>query len=93
MADYGIWIIIAYLMGSISSAIVVCKLLSLPDPRKAGSGNPGATNVARLAGKKIAAIVLFADALKGFIPVYFVHVMFNQPFLSALTLLAAFLGH
>ncbi len=93
MADYGIWILIAYLLGSISSAIVVCKLLNLPDPRTQGSGNPGATNVARLAGKKIAAIVLLGDALKGFIPVYCVHLIFNQPFLSTLTALAAFLGH
>lgn len=93
MVDYGIWVLIAYLLGSISSAIIVCKLLNLPDPRTQGSKNPGATNVARMAGKKVAAIVLLGDALKGLIPVLTVHLLFNQPFLTSLTALAAFLGH
>ena len=43
-----------YLFGSISTAIVTCKLMGLPDPRTEGSGNPGATNVLRLGGKKAA---------------------------------------
>lgn len=93
MANYGIWIIIAYLLGSISSAIIVCKLMNLPDPRTQGSGNPGATNVARMAGKKVAAIVLLGDALKGFIPTTMVHLLFQTPLLTGLTALAAFLGH
>ena len=59
----------AYLLGSISSAIIVCRLLSLPDPRGQGSGNPGATNVLRIGGKKAAAITLIGDMLKGLIPV------------------------
>jgi glycerol-3-phosphate acyltransferase PlsY len=93
MANYAIWIIIAYLLGSVSSAIIVCKLLNLPDPRTQGSGNPGATNVARMAGKKIAGIVLLGDALKGFIPTIMVHFLFQEPLLTGLTALAAFLGH
>lgn len=93
MANYGIWIIIAYLLGSISSAIIVCKLFNLPDPRTQGSNNPGATNVARMAGKKLAAVVLVGDALKGFIPTAMVHYLFQSPLLTGLTALAAFLGH
>jgi glycerol-3-phosphate acyltransferase PlsY len=64
------YVIIAYLFGSLCSAIIVCRLFDLPDPRIEGSKNPGATNVLRLAGKKYAAIVLFSDMLKGFIPVF-----------------------
>ncbi len=93
MANYGIWIIIAYLLGSVSSAIIVCKLFNLPDPRTQGSKNPGATNVARMAGKKLAAVVLLGDALKGFIPTLMVELLFAQPLLSGFTALAAFLGH
>jgi len=62
-------IICAYLIGSISAAIIVCKVLNLPDPRTQGSNNPGATNVLRIGGKKAAAVVLLADGLKGAIPV------------------------
>ncbi len=93
MANYGIWIFIAYLFGSISSAILICKLFNLPDPRLEGSKNPGATNVARIAGKKIAALVLLCDGLKGFIPTFMVHYLFAEPLLTTLTALAAFLGH
>ncbi len=93
MADYAIWMFIAYLLGSISSAIIVCKLFNLPDPRTEGSGNPGATNVARIAGKKLAALVLLGDALKGFIPTVMVHYLFQLPMLTGLTALAAFIGH
>lgn len=86
-------IVIAYLFGSISSAVVVCKVMGLPDPRTEGSKNPGATNVLRLGGKKAALITLLGDALKGFIPVligYFLGFNF-----TLLTLIAffAFLGH
>jgi glycerol-3-phosphate acyltransferase PlsY len=61
--------IAAYLLGSISSAIVICRLLGLPDPREQGSGNPGATNVLRYGGKKAAAAVFLGDMLKGLLPV------------------------
>ena len=54
----------AYLLGSLSSAIMVCKLAGLPDPRRAGSNNPGATNVLRLGGKGTAAATLAGDVIK-----------------------------
>ena len=63
-------LIVSYLIGSISSAIIISKALGLPDPRTQGSKNPGATNVLRLGGKKIAAFVLFFDGLKGAVPVF-----------------------
>lgn len=69
--EYLNYVLIAggYLFGSISSAIVVCKLMGLPDPRTQGSNNPGATNVLRFGGKKAAAITLAGDTFKGVIPV------------------------
>ena len=82
-----------YLFGSISTAIIVCKLMGLPDPRTEGSGNPGATNVARLGGKKAAALTLAGDMLKGLIPVLIAHAMQAGPAILAATALAAFLGH
>ena len=63
----------SYLLGSISSAIIICKICNLPDPRTKGSGNPGATNVLRIGGKKLAAFVLIFDGLKGAIPVMLAH--------------------
>ena len=54
-------LVAAYLIGSLNSAIVLCKLGGLPDPRTQGSGNPGATNVLRFGGKKLAATVLIID--------------------------------
>ena len=86
-------IIGAYLVGSISSAIIVCKLMGLPDPRTQGSKNPGATNVLRIGGKKAAAITLLGDALKGFVPVFLALYLKLSPLVLALTGLAAFLGH
>ena len=62
-------VILAYLMGSVASAILICKLLGCADPRTRGSGNPGATNVMRLYGKKAALLTLAGDVLKGVIPV------------------------
>jgi len=92
MIEYAI-IPLAYLLGSISSAIIVCKLMGLPDPRTQGSNNPGATNVLRIGGKKAAAITLFGDMLKGFIPVALVHLVSDSALVFALTGAAAFLGH
>ena len=82
-----------YLFGSVSTAIIVCKLMGLPDPRTEGSGNPGATNVARLGGKKAAALTLVGDMLKGLVPVLIAHAMQAGPLILAATALAAFLGH
>ena len=60
---------LAYLIGSFSTAIITCKIMGLKDPRKTGSKNPGATNVLRHGGKKAAIITLLGDMLKGLIPV------------------------
>ena len=62
-------IIFTYLLGSISSAILLSKIMGFEDPRSEGSKNPGATNVLRIAGKKAAVLTLIGDCLKGFIPV------------------------
>ena len=86
-------ILLGYLLGSLSSAIVVCKLMGLPDPRSAGSGNPGTTNVLRLAGKKAAAITLAGDMLKGLIPVLAGALAGLNTFQLALIAVAAVLGH
>ena len=83
----------AYLIGSISSAIIICRLMGLPDPREQGSGNPGATNVMRIGGKKAAGITLLGDMLKGLCPVYAANVLGLPVELVAATGLAAFMGH
>lgn len=83
----------AYLLGSISSAIIVCRLMGLPDPRTQGSNNPGATNVLRIGGKKAAAITLLGDSLKGFLPVFACHLLNRPETVFALVGGAAFLGH
>ncbi len=86
----------AYLLGSISSAILVCRMLGLPDPRSEGSGNPGATNVLRIGGaqgKRAAAITLLGDSLKGLLPMLIAHTLQLAPWAVAATGLAAFLGH
>lgn len=83
----------AYLVGSVSSAIIICRLMGLPDPREQGSGNPGATNVMRIGGKKAAGITLLGDMLKGLIPVYAANLLGAPAELLAATGLAAFFGH
>ncbi|MBE9533284.1 MAG: glycerol-3-phosphate 1-O-acyltransferase PlsY [Proteobacteria bacterium] len=83
----------AYLIGSLSSAIILCKLAGLPDPRSQGSGNPGATNVLRFGGKKLAATVLILDVVKGVLPVVIVIALGMSETWIAATALAAFLGH
>ena len=84
---------VAYLIGSISSAIIICRLMGLPDPREQGSGNPGATNVMRFGGKKAAAITLLGDLLKGLLPVYLANFLGMSFELLAVIGLAAFMGH
>lgn len=83
----------AYLLGSVSSAIIVCRLMGLPDPRTQGSNNPGATNVLRIGGKKAAAVTLLGDSLKGLTPMLIGHLLGASPAVLAATGLAAFLGH
>jgi len=86
-------VLAGYLLGSVSSAIIVCRLLGLPDPRTQGSNNPGATNVLRIGGKKAAAMTLLGDSLKGLIPLVLAHALGLGPAGLAATGLAAFLGH
>lgn len=86
-------IIAGYLVGSISTAIIVCRLWGLPDPRTEGSRNPGATNVLRVGGRLPAAITLGGDLLKGLLPVLLAAAMGASDWGMAGTALAAFLGH
>lgn len=86
-------ILFAYLLGSISTAIIVCRIMKLPDPRQQGSQNPGATNVLRFGGKKAAAITLLGDALKGVIPVVVAVTADIEAWPLVAVALAAFLGH
>ena len=65
-----IMVIFAYLIGSISFAVVVSKLMGLADPHSYGSGNPGATNVLRSGSKTAAALTLLGDAVKGWLAVF-----------------------
>jgi glycerol-3-phosphate acyltransferase PlsY len=85
--------VFAYLLGSVSSAIVIARLFDLKDPREVGSGNPGATNILRYGGKKAAILTLLGDVLKGVIPVLLAHALGVASVVLALTMLAAFLGH
>jgi glycerol-3-phosphate acyltransferase PlsY len=83
----------AYLLGSVSSAVLICQLFALPDPRATGSGNPGATNVLRIGGRFPAALVLIFDILKGTIPVWGGYFLGLPPLILGLVGLAACLGH
>jgi acyl phosphate:glycerol-3-phosphate acyltransferase len=90
-------VVAAYLIGSLSFAVIVSRLMGLSDPRSYGSGNPGATNVLRSGNKAAAVLTLVFDALKGYVPVLLV-VLFGERFglgtgTVAMVGLAAFLGH
>ncbi len=90
-------ILFAYLLGSLTFAVFVCRLLGLPDPRSYGSNNPGASNVLRSGSKLAAILTLLLDALKGFFPVLLVKI-YGEPLglgsgTVALVGLAAFFGH
>ena len=86
-------IILAYLGGSLSSAVLVSRLTGLPDPRDHGSHNPGATNVLRLGGRMAALIVLLLDVLKGMAPVYLAWYLQIKPVYLGFIGVAACLGH
>ena len=86
-------VVFAYLMGCVSTAVIVSRVMRLPDPRTEGSGNPGATNVLRLGGKKAAVLTLLGDVLKGVLPVLVAGALSVSPTTLALVCLAAFLGH
>lgn len=90
---YLIYALAGYLVGSVSTAIITCKLMGLEDPRSVGSNNPGATNVLRHGGKMAAIITLIGDMLKGLVPVIAVTMIEPAAGAIALTGLGAFLGH
>ncbi len=82
-----------YLIGSISSAVLISRVMGLPDPRLEGSGNPGATNVLRLGNKAAAALTLVGDLLKGTLPVLFALQVSGDQSVVAGAAAGAFLGH
>ena len=92
---------LAYLIGSISFAVVVSKCMRLPDPHTYGSGNPGATNVLRTGNKLAAVLTLIGDALKGYLAVMLARVLLGDESLTSTlsswvlcgVVLAVFLGH
>lgn len=88
-----IFCLLAYLMGALSSAIIVCKSAGLPDPRTQGSGNPGASNVLRIGGKGLASIVFLVDMFKGWLPVIIASYLGLPLFMLAWIAFFAFLGH
>ena len=85
--------VFAYLIGSVSTAIITCRIMGLEDPRNTGSHNPGATNVLRHGGKKAALITLLGDMLKGLIPVFIIIQLQSDHLTVAVTGLSALLGH
>ncbi|WP_100643808.1 glycerol-3-phosphate 1-O-acyltransferase PlsY [Alteromonas facilis] len=84
---------LAYLCGSISSAVMICRIFRLPDPRFTGSGNPGATNVYRIGGPIPASLVLVSDILKGTIPTYGSYFLGIEPIYLGFIAIAACVGH
>ena len=86
-------VVLGYCFGSLCSAVLICRAFGLPDPRSEGSRNPGATNVLRIAGKKYALMVLCADMLKGFLPVFLLKQLHAPLSVLGFTALAAVLGH
>ena len=92
-----LFVLAAYLIGSVSFAVVVSKLFALPDPHSYGSGNPGATNVLRTGNKAAAALTLFGDGAKGWLAVFLARQLGPQAgaeaWMVAAVALAVFLGH
>ena len=90
-------VLAAYLLGSVSFAIVVCHVLALPDPRSYGSKNPGATNVLRSGGKAAAVLTLLGDAGKGWLAVWLAATLSGTAAVDGLAAplagLAVFAGH
>ncbi|RTZ47872.1 glycerol-3-phosphate 1-O-acyltransferase PlsY [Candidimonas sp. SYP-B2681] len=90
-------VLFSYLLGSVSFAVVVSRLMGLKDPRSFGSKNPGATNVLRTGNKTAAALTLLGDAAKGWLAVYIATYVAQQTALSSVVVaacaLAVFLGH
>ena len=85
--------VLAYLVGSVSFAILVAKIFRLEDPRRTGSKNPGATNILRYGGKAAAAATLAGDILKGAVAVLAARALSDNDAIIALCMLAVFAGH
>jgi len=85
--------VLAYLLASVSSAILLCQMLNLPDPRTHGSENPGATNVLRVSNKPTAVMVLLFDIIKGTVPVWSGYFLGLEPIHLGFIAVAACLGH
>lgn len=92
-SDSIIFFLGAFFVGSIPFGVLLAKLFGLADPRTIGSGNIGATNMLRTGNKKVALLTLILDALKGALPVLFIHHLMAGPALQALVLLGAVVGH
>lgn len=90
---YILAIIFMYLVGSVSSSIIIARLLHLPDPRILGSGNPGATNMLRTGSKKAAAFTLVGDLVKSLIPLLIARYFEFELYALCLMGLAAIIGH
>ncbi|MBI5899268.1 MAG: glycerol-3-phosphate 1-O-acyltransferase PlsY [Rhodocyclales bacterium] len=88
-----IWAALGYLLGSLPFAVIVSRAFRLEDPRRFGSGNPGATNVLRGGNKKAAALTLLGDAAKGWLAMFVAAKVGAGDTAIAVTGLAAFLGH
>ncbi|PID65428.1 MAG: acyl-phosphate glycerol 3-phosphate acyltransferase [Gammaproteobacteria bacterium] len=93
MTNFMLFLFFGYLLGSLSSAVIVCQLMGLPDPRTQGSKNPGATNVMRIGGKKAAYTTFVGDFLKGLLPVLLAKFTVGSDVTIAGAALGAFLGH
>src|SRR5216117_1990597 len=91
------FVVAAYLLGSVSFAVIASRMFGLPDPHSYGSGNPGATNVLRTGNKAAAALTLFGDGAKGWLAVFLAKQFGPQPetepLIRAAVVLAAFIGH
>ena len=88
-----VFVLAAYLLGSLSFAVIVSKLMGLPDPRSFGSGNPGATNVLRTGRRAAAALTLLGDAAKGWVAVFGARALGADEGTVLLAALAVFIGH
>jgi len=88
-----LFIVIAYFVGALNGAILLCQIKGWPDPRLHGSKNPGATNILRLHHAQAASLVLIFDLLKGSLPVYLAYLLAIPPFAIGFIAIACCLGH
>jgi glycerol-3-phosphate acyltransferase PlsY len=93
IGEFALAALAAYCLGSVSFAILVSRVMALPDPRSYGSKNPGATNVLRSGSKAAALLTLLGDGAKGWLAVWLASLLFADPNAAAAAGLAAFIGH